>query len=109
MWWLFMFDGERLAEFRRDKHMSQEQFVKAINISVAALSKYERGINVPSSNVLGDIACFFKISADYFLGLTDELLSFDKSLFIALPKDSPPELRNDLLKHMELLKKEYQL
>ena len=52
--------AKRIAELRKDKGLSQSQLSKEIGISQAAIAFWEAGEK------------YFKVSADYLLGLEDE-------------------------------------
>ena len=60
---------ERLKEIRKEKYLTQADVAKAIGISVSAYSNYEQGIREPSLEILIALCKFFKVSADYLLGL----------------------------------------
>jgi transcriptional regulator with XRE-family HTH domain len=40
--------GKKLRAFRKERHMTQEEFAELLNISVDFLSLVERGLNAPS-------------------------------------------------------------
>lgn len=50
--------GERLVKLRGKK--SQEEVAKALNISVSALSMYERGERIPRDNIKIRISTYYK-------------------------------------------------
>ncbi len=50
--------GERLVKLRGKK--SQEEVAKALNISVSALSMYERGERIPRDNIKIRISVYYK-------------------------------------------------
>lgn len=74
--------GQRIRELRRGYHLTQEDVAKQLNISVAALSRYEKGSFEPKSlSLIVDLAMLYKVSTDYLLGKTDlknPELDFDK-------------------------------
>lgn len=65
---------ERLKELRLDKGLRLKDVADAINLSIRAISNYEQGIREPSLSILKDLCKFFNVSADYLIGLTDELI-----------------------------------
>lgn len=50
--------GKRLVKLRGKK--SQEEVAKALNISVSALSMYERGERIPRDNIKIRISAYYK-------------------------------------------------
>lgn len=50
--------GERLVELRGNR--TQEEVARALNISVSALSMYERGERVPRDNIKIRISSYYK-------------------------------------------------
>ena len=73
-----MYDfGMRLRELRRQRGLTQKELASKINKSIAAISSYETGTQVPPGDVLKSIAYALATSADY-------LLDIDKSNAITL-------------------------
>ena len=74
--------GQRIKALRKSLKLTQEQVASQLNISVAALSRYEKGSFEPKSLALiVDLAIMYKVSTDYLLGKTDlknPELDFDK-------------------------------
>ncbi|MCI9561609.1 MAG: helix-turn-helix transcriptional regulator [Clostridia bacterium] len=64
--------AKRIAELRKDKGLSQSQLSKEIGISQAAIAFWEAGERIPGALALITISKYFKVSADYLLGLEDE-------------------------------------
>ena len=64
--------GQRIRALRKGLKLTQEQVATQLNISVAALSRYEKGSFEPKSLALiVDLAMLYKVSTDYLLGKTD--------------------------------------
>lgn len=63
--------GTKLKELRKANNISKTQLSKYLNISVTTISRWENGINTPSIVHLYNIAKYFKVSADYLIGLED--------------------------------------
>jgi transcriptional regulator with XRE-family HTH domain len=59
--------GQRLRDLRRSKNMKQEEVAKLLNISAAAYSKIETGVNEISSRHILTIKRHFNISTDWLL------------------------------------------
>lgn len=74
--------GQRIKKLRKEQQLTQEQVAKKLNISVAALSRYETGYFEPKSLALiVELAMLFKVSTDYLLGTSNARsseLDFDK-------------------------------
>lgn len=63
--------GNRIAELREQRKLTQEQLSIALGISRAALSHYEKNRREPDYETLIKIANHFKVSMDYLLGRTN--------------------------------------
>lgn len=63
--------AERLKELREEKGLSRIQLAKEIGVSDVAIGRWEKAIRTPSIEVLHDLAVFFRVSADYLIGLED--------------------------------------
>lgn len=64
--------GSRLSICRQNKNMTQEKLANKLGITPQALSKWERGISLPDTAMLPDIARMLEISTDYLLGINQE-------------------------------------
>lgn len=63
--------NERIKGLREDADLNQTQMGKILTISQNAVSKYENSErSVPIETII-KYALYFKVSADYILGLTD--------------------------------------
>jgi DNA-binding XRE family transcriptional regulator len=75
--------AERLRLIRVSKSMSQENVAKALNITVGAYSKIERGVTKLSLNRLADLAQIFDIELNDFIRyLNGESDTLDRKLNI---------------------------
>lgn len=63
--------GNRLRKLRIEKGLSQKEVALEISVSVNAISQYETDKRFPDQDVLIKLCKFYRISADYLLGLTD--------------------------------------
>ena len=74
--------GRRIKALRKELKLTQEHVANKLNISIAALSRYETGSFEPKSlSLIVDLAMLYKVSTDYLLGKTDlknPELDFDK-------------------------------
>ncbi len=62
--------SESIRTLRREKSMTQEQLAEAMNVSAAAVSKWENGQSVPDIAMLTALADFFEVSLDALVGYT---------------------------------------
>ena len=62
--------GKRIYSLRVAKGMTQEQLAQVLNISPAAISKWERDLATPSIELLWALANFFGCSIDELVGRT---------------------------------------
>ena len=60
----------RLYELRCNRNLSQGVVGDMLNISQTRVSAYERGGNIPSE-ILKQFACFYGVTTDYILCLSD--------------------------------------
>ena len=60
--------GERIANLRKEKKVSQEELADVLCTSRQAISKWERGESDPDIGRLKDLAIYFGVSIDYLLG-----------------------------------------
>ena len=62
---------ERLKKLREEKGLSQSELAKAIDCSQVAISRWERGLQIPNIDTAIIFAKYFGVSTDYLLGLED--------------------------------------
>lgn len=60
--------GEQIRLLRKERRITQEQLAEAMNVSVAAVSKWETGQSAPELPLLCRIADYFAVSVDSLLG-----------------------------------------
>ena len=63
---------EILKNFLTENQLTQTDFAKRVGVKPSQVSEWLKGKAKPSYDVLKQIAIGFEISADYFLGLTNE-------------------------------------
>lgn len=85
--------GERLAELRKDRGLSQKGLAAILELSTSTISSYEREINEPDDAIKIKIARYFNISLDYLLGVIDDELALDRGNMLTLPENFPEEER----------------
>ena len=60
--------GEKLQRLRKARGMSQEELAAQMGVSRQAVSRWETGETVPSTDTLKEIAKVFQVSVDRLLG-----------------------------------------
>lgn len=66
------FDG-RLKSVRRSKRLTQQDLADRLGVSKGTISAYEQGLSYPSLETLVKICDILDTSADYLLGISDDL------------------------------------
>ena len=69
--------GERIANLRKERKVSQEELADVLCTSRQAISKWERGESDPDIERLKDLAIYFGVSIDYLLGYDLESVSIN--------------------------------
>ena len=69
--------NDKLKWIRNSQKISQKQIADVLNIKQQQYSRYEKGTNVMPITYLIEICKFLDISADYILGLNDEIKSYN--------------------------------
>lgn len=92
----------RVKELRKQKHITQEELGKVLDIQKAAISKYENGRAEPSAEVLKKMSAYFGVSIDYLLGNSTSKEIPDSNLPPLTPKDER-DIARDLENMIESL------
>lgn len=101
--------GERIAQLRKNRSMSQFQLAKTLNIATSTLGMYEINKRKPNMEMLEKLADFFGVSIDYLLGreTSDKSdIDLDKAIDNAMSFDGKPVTEHDR-KMMKQLWKAY--
>lgn len=64
--------AENIVTFRKNRGLTQAQLAEALNMTPAAVSKWETGAAVPDLDTLIALADYFRVSMDDLLGRTLE-------------------------------------
>ncbi|MDE5602277.1 MAG: helix-turn-helix domain-containing protein [Clostridia bacterium] len=64
---------ERIKQLRVEDGLSQAQLAKAVGISQSAIAVWELGARTPSADAIIKLAEYFGVTADYILGLSDDI------------------------------------
>lgn len=62
--------GKNISELRKSAGLTQAQLAEGLGVSVAAVSKWERGAAVPELAMLAELAELFGVSVDALIGYT---------------------------------------
>lgn len=79
--------GERLADLRKDRQMSQEELGQLLGVGRRTISAYEKDKVVPPDETKVKIAKIFHVSLDYLLGLSREQKPYIEERNIQLPQN----------------------
>ncbi|MDR0916818.1 MAG: helix-turn-helix domain-containing protein [Oscillospiraceae bacterium] len=63
------FIGESIKALRRARDLTQDQLAERLNVSAQAISKWERGENLPDVTMIAPIADYFGVTTDTVLGV----------------------------------------
>lgn len=76
--------GANIKRLRTAKNITQEQLSAAMNVTCAAVSKWERGETYPDITLLQPLAYFFGVSLDELMGYNEEKIQAEIEDVIAL-------------------------
>ena len=63
---------KRMRDLREDNDKTQQEIADIIGTSQTMYARYERGANELPIHHLIKLCKFYKVSSDYFLGLSDD-------------------------------------
>jgi len=108
--------SSRFAELRTDNDVKQKDLAELLNVSVSAVSHYEKGLNTPDLNNLILLADYFHVSLDYLVGRSSHKNSVLLNAELSLPDGTisygqildrllalSPEQQNDIIRHLNVL------
>lgn len=86
--------GKRIANYRKEKELKQENLASMLNVSPQAVSKWENDVTCPDISVLPELAKILGITVDELLvGKKDE-----KPLVSIVPEEKRKEIKDMMLK-----------
>ena len=91
--------ANRVKKLRQRAQLTQQQLADELNITQAAITRYERGVQEPTRDVLIKMADFFNCSVDYLIGRTSK-----PGLEIREERDLPEEIRGIGIENVEIKK-----
>lgn len=65
--------GDKLRALRLEKGLTQQQLSEKVGLAKGSISAYEKSAKYPSIDVLIKLCEIFHVSADYLLGLSDDM------------------------------------
>lgn len=63
---------KRIKQLREERRMSQQRLAAELNVTQAAISKYELDISEPDIAMIRKIAEYFRVTTDYLLEVSDD-------------------------------------
>jgi transcriptional regulator with XRE-family HTH domain len=69
---------DRIKELRKQNNLSQSELGKLSGVHVTNISRYERGENMPTADVLARLAVALKTTGDYLLSGTMNQQAIDQ-------------------------------
>jgi len=95
--------GANIKRLRTAKNITQEQLSVAMNVTCAAVSKWERGETYPDITLLQPLAYFFGVTLDELMGYNQEKIQAEIDDIIALYRKN----WNNYNKSREIIVKAY--
>lgn len=65
--------GLKIKELRIETELTQGELAKVLGITQDSISLWEKGKRIPDTPYIAKLAEYFGVSADYLLGLSDDL------------------------------------
>lgn len=95
------FMSKSIIAQRRKRGLTQEELAEKLDVSPAAISKWERGISTPELNMVCKLADCFEISVDELLGRANCLLPEEEKYSKNSMKQYDLELRKSVITKYE--------
>lgn len=67
------FFGDKLKSVRKSRQLTQLELSKKLDVSKGTISAYEQSLSYPSIETLTKLCFILDTSADYLLGISDDL------------------------------------
>ena len=96
--------GKRLRELRKQKHLSQEELAKQLNISRSSIGMFEQGRRKPDFEMQEVFADYFNVNMDYLFGREDDP---DIALVVEMMKTMSEKQKSHLIKYADLIMLEF--
>jgi len=95
--------GDRLKEARKRKGMSQNDLAKAMNLTQASISQFEKGQRLPTPSNITKFAEILDVRREFLAGENEG--KFEKEILLRNLKDLPPETIRKINDIVELIKR----
>ena len=98
--------GANIKRLRAAKNITQEQLSVAMNVTCAAVSKWERGESYPDITLLQPLAYFFGVTLDELMGYDHEKIQTEIDEIIELYNKIVKNLKAGKLssKHIKIIR-----
>ena len=96
--------GSRIKVARKSNGLSTRKLGEMIGVSATAISKYERDLDVPGSEVLIRLGNALKLSIEYFFRSEPNIISIDLMHFrkhASLPKKEEQQIKASVMEWLE--------
>ena len=60
--------SEQIVNLRKENKLTQQNLAEKLNVSTAAVCKWETGTSIPEISILCKLADYFNVSVDFLLG-----------------------------------------
>ena len=87
--------GNRIRNLRKNKHLTQTDLAKMINVSQQTITKWENDNAEPSGSAVKSLAKVLNVSSDYILGIENEDFTVEQALNSVMSFDGKPMTDND--------------
>lgn len=100
--------SQNILEVRKKYKYTQQELAEFLNISKAAVSKWEQGHSMPDINYIGEMAVLFDISIDELIGFSPQLSKSDiRAVYNELATAFTSENYDDVLEKVRSYGKRY--
>lgn len=76
--------GKYIRKLRKENNLSQEGLAKALGVTYQAVSKWERGINLPDMSTLSEMSKIFNVNIDDIINTRDTNKKNNKKYLIII-------------------------
>lgn len=90
--------GKRIKYCRNLKGLTQKDLGRLLGLAISTISGYELGTSEPDNNTIKKMAEIFDCSADFLLGIVDDMQNK------LIPKSQLPKELSELVDYIEILK-----
>ncbi|MBM3222931.1 MAG: helix-turn-helix transcriptional regulator [Candidatus Tectomicrobia bacterium] len=59
--------AKKIVQLRKERNLTQKELARIVGVHFSHMSRYERGLSLPSIDVIKKLAQMFHVSADYLL------------------------------------------